>query len=131
MNKILIVEDDKILLDMYKDKFIHDGFAVQTASDGQEGIDKMREFIPDVLLLDLIMPRVSGFEVLKLIKEQPALSNIPIIVLTNIYADAEDLVKNWGVDYFLLKSDYTPQNIVAKVKQIIDDKITKKVPQTT
>src|SRR6266567_4524843 len=122
MNKILLIEDDKIILEMYRDKFTHDGFEVLTASEGQEGFDKMRTAKPDVVILDLIMPKVNGFEFLKLVKADPSLANIPILVLTNIFADAEDLVKNWGVEFFLLKSNYTPQNIVDKVKQILNQK---------
>lgn len=122
MNKILLVEDDKILLEMYHDKFVSEKFDVQTANDGQDGINKMKSFKPDIILLDLIMPRVSGFEVLKMAKADPELKKIPIIVLTNIYADAEDLVKNWGVDFFLLKANYTPDNIATKVKQIVSGK---------
>lgn len=125
MNKILLIEDDKILLEMYRDKFYHEGFTVQTAVDGQEGLEKMKTFAPDIVLLDLIMPRVTGFEMLKLVKADSNLSKIPIIVLTNIYADAEDLVKNWGVKHFLLKADYTPETIVEKVKQIIDQQAAK------
>src|SRR6266478_1864945 len=106
MSKILLVEDDKILLEMYRDKFTNEKFEVQTANNGQEGIEKMRSFKPDIVLLDLIMPGVSGFDVLKIVKDDPELNKIPIFVLTNIYADAEDLVKNWGVKYFLLKSNY-------------------------
>jgi DNA-binding response OmpR family regulator len=122
MSKILLVEDDKILLEMYHDKFTNEKFEVQTASDGQGGINKMKTFNPDIVLLDLIMPRVTGFDVLKMAKADPELTNIPILVLTNIYADAEDLVKNWGVEYFLLKADNTPESIVAKVKEILTRK---------
>jgi DNA-binding response OmpR family regulator len=129
MNKILIIEDDKILLEMYKDKFVKDGFAVETALEGREGIEKMRSFSPNVVILDLIMPNVSGFEVLKLVKQDKVLSAIPIIVLTNIYTDAEDMVKNWGVDYYLLKSDYTPETIVEKVKNILQFNAQKKPSQ--
>lgn len=119
MKKLLLVEDDVVLLEMYKDKFVHEGFDVQTANDGQEGIDKMRTFNPDIVLLDLLMPKVSGFDVLETVKKDPTLSKIPILVLTNILADAEDLVKNWGVRYFLLKADNTPESILDKVKLIL------------
>ena len=122
MYKILLVEDDKILLEMYRDKFKHEGFEVFTAGDGQEGIEEMRLVKPDVVLLDLIMPKVTGFEFLKLVKVDPTLNKIPILVLTNIFADAEDLVKNWGVKYFLLKANYTPESIVNKVKEILGQK---------
>jgi two-component system chemotaxis response regulator CheY len=114
-----VVEDDAVLVEMYKDKFVHEGFDVQTAGDGHDGIQKMRSFQPDVVILDLIMPRVSGFDVLKLSKNDPLLNKIPILVLTNVYVDAEDLVKNWGAEYYLLKSNYTPEDIVNHVRQIL------------
>lgn len=119
MNNILLIEDDAVLLEMYKDKFIHEGFIVETAIDGQDGFEKMKKLKPKLVLLDLIMPKVSGFDVLKLVKDTPGLNKIPILVLTNVYTNAEDLVKNWGVKYFLLKANYTPEDIVAKVKQIL------------
>ncbi len=123
MNKILLVEDDVILLEMYRDKFVHEGFDVQTAVDGQDGIKKMKSFKPDVVLLDLIMPRVSGFDVLKLAKNDPVLNKIPILVLTNIYANAEDLLKNWGAKAFLLKSNNTPEDIVDNVKKLLSHNV--------
>lgn len=119
MNKILIIEDDKILLEMYRDKFLHDGFEVQTSTDGQEGIEKIKTFKPNLVILDLIMPKMTGFDVLKYVKENPTIDKMPILVLTNIYADAEDLVKNWGVEYFLLKSNNTPESIMTKVKEVL------------
>ena len=122
MTNILLIEDDKILLEMYRDKFTQEKFAVQTANDGQEGIEKMKTLLPDLILLDLIMPKVNGFEFLKIVKANPAFKNIPILVLTNIYADAQDLVQNWGVEYFLLKSNQTPESIVAKVKELLGSK---------
>jgi len=122
MNKLLLVEDDAVLLEMYKDKFVHEGFEVQTAVDGQDGIEKMKMFKPDIVLLDLIMPKVTGFDVLKLAKDDPLLNKIPILVLTNIHADAEDLLKNWGARYFLLKANNTPETIFEKVKLILSHK---------
>ena len=130
MNKILLVEDDAVLLEMYKDKFVHEGYDVQTAVEGQDGIGKMRSFQPDVVLLDLIMPGVTGFDVLKLAKDDPVLTKIPILVLTNIFADAEDLVKNWGAESFMLKSNYTPEDIVTKVQQILSRKTPERTDQT-
>lgn len=122
MNKILIIEDDKILLEMYKDEFISEHFQVITANDGQEGIEKMKADRPDVILLDLIMPKVNGYEFLKLVKGDPNLSKTPILVLTNIFTNTEDLIKNWNVATVLLKSDHTPGSIVENVKQIMSKK---------
>lgn len=119
MIKVLLVEDDKILLDMYKDKFTHEGYKVQTAIDGKDGFEKMVAFRPDIVLLDLIMPKGGGYDILKLIKNNQVLNKIPIVVLTNIYADTTDLLQNWGVKYCLLKSNYTPEEVVKKVQEIL------------
>ncbi len=119
MKKILLIEDDAAILEMYRDKFTFAKFDVQTATEGQEGIEKMRKFLPDIVLLDLIMPKMTGFEVLEIIKNDPILNKIPILVLTNIYADAEDLIKNWGVKDFLLKSNCTPEDVEQKVQSIL------------
>jgi len=120
MNKLLIIEDDKILLEMYKDEFVTNKFEVQIANDGQEGLAKMKISLPDAVLLDLIMPRVNGYEFLKLLRVDQTLSKIPVFVLTNIYTNKDDLINNWGVTEVLLKSDHTPGSIVTKVKQVID-----------
>ena len=120
MNKILIIEDDKILLEMYKDAFVNEKFDVHTANDGQEGIIQMKTLMPDAILLDLIMPKVNGYDFLKLVKSDPTLNMVPILVLTNIYSQTEDLIKNWGVKTVLLKSDHTPESIVSSVKQILN-----------
>ena|SRR5258708_172419 len=122
MNKILIIEDDKILLEMYKDEFVSEHFEVLTANEGQEGIDKMKANKPDAILLDIIMPKVNGYEFLKLVKGDPNLSKTPILVLTNVYTNADDLIKNWNVATVLMKSDNTPGNIVTKVKQFMGQK---------
>lgn len=119
MKKILLIEDDAVLREMYQDKFLKEKFDVQTAVDGQEGLSKIKSFLPDVIILDLLMPKVSGFDVLKSIKDDQVLNKIPMIVLTNIFADAEDLVKNWGVDYLLLKANSTPEEVLDRIKQIL------------
>jgi DNA-binding response OmpR family regulator len=119
MSKVLIVEDDLSLSEMYRDKFEHEAFEVLTAADGGEGFEKMKKNKPDVVLLDLLMPKVSGFEVLKMAKDDPDVNKIPILVLTNIFADAEDLIKNWGADYFLLKTNATPDEVVKRVNQLL------------
>jgi CheY-like chemotaxis protein len=119
MPKVLIIEDDENMRDVYSEQFQGGGFAVETANDGQEGMEKMESFVPDIVLLDLLMPRVSGFDFLKNLKDRPDLKHIPIMVITNLYADAQDLLKNWGVAYFLLKVDYTPGEVVEKARMLL------------
>lgn len=115
-----MIEDDPQLQEMYRIAFTQAGFDFQLAGDGREGIDKMRTFTPEVVLLDLILPVMTGFSVLDVINRDPALSKIPVIVMTNIYADAEDLVKNHGVKSFVIKSNVTIEEIVQKVRSLIE-----------
>jgi DNA-binding response OmpR family regulator len=119
MSSILIIEDDVSLLELYKTKFEYEKFIVNTASNGEEGIEKIRNLKPDLVLLDLFMARVSGFDVLKEVRNDHNFKSLPIIVLTNVSVDVEDLLKNWGATDFLLKADSTPEDILNKVKQHI------------
>lgn len=119
MSRILLVEDDPILLSMYQDKFVHEGFDVEIAQDGEAGINKMRSFRPDIVLLDLMMPEQSGFDVLKFAKQDPELKNIPIVILTNAHADESGMVKDWGIAAFLMKADNTPEDVVNKVNVLL------------
>ncbi len=119
MSKVLFIEDDPKLLDVAREKFEREGFTFATAMDGEEGIKQMRLFKPDLVLLDLLMPKVSGFEVLARVKNDPALSKIPIVVLTNVYTDEVDLVKNWHVAHVFLKSNITLRDVVGRVKELL------------
>lgn len=119
MHKILLIEDDTILLQMYQDKFVHEGFTVQTATDGESGIMKMRTFQPDLVLLDLMLPEQSGFDVLKFAKSDSEFTNIPIVILTNAHVDERDMISNWGISAFLMKADNTPADVVTKVREIL------------
>ncbi len=119
MSKVLIIEDDESLRAVYREEFEGEGFTVETANDGQEGIEKLASFLPDVLLLDMLMPKKSGFDVLKHMKDNPEYKHISTLVITNIYTDSRDLVQNWGVSFVLLKVDYTPGQIVAKVRELL------------
>lgn len=117
--KVLLVEDDWMLRDIYEEQLKTEGFLVESASNGEEGITKVTSCMPDVVLLDLLLPKLSGFEFIDIVKKNPATSKIPIIVLTNIWGDVEDLVKRGAVKY-LLKSDYTPDQIVEKVREVLE-----------
>ena len=118
--KILIVEDDSFLLKMYSKKFELEGFEVQTAADGSEGLEKMKSFQPDLVLMDIMMPKMSGLEAMDKAKADPTTKNIPVLVLTNLSTtdDAEAAVKKGAVG-FLVKSDVTPSQVLAKAKEIL------------
>jgi adenylate cyclase len=119
MIKVLLLEDDVVLTEMYLDKFKHEKCEVKTAKDGQEGLTILQSFTPDIILLDLIMPNMSGFDFLKALRKDPKFTSIPVLVLTNIYADAEDLVKNYRVAGVMLKANSTPEQILEKILSVI------------
>ncbi|MEK7079344.1 MAG: response regulator [Patescibacteria group bacterium] len=118
--KILIAEDDQILLDMYKRKFIMEGFEVRVASDGEEALGVLKYFTPNVIMLDVIMPVKSGTEVLEQLQNDPVLKNIPAIMLTNV-ATLEIINESAtkGTVRWLAKSNNTPNDVVAVVKEVI------------
>jgi CheY-like chemotaxis protein len=128
MSKVLMIEDDPLLQNMYKVVFTKAGFDFQFAGDGREGLDKMRVYKPDIVLLDLILPVMTGFSVLDVVNRDPVLKTIPIIVMTNIYADAEDLIKNRGVKSFIIKSDVSIEDVVQKVENVIASSNTQPPP---
>lgn len=120
MPKILIVEDDPFLLKMYNKKFQVEGFQVETAEDGVIGLEKMKTFAPDLVIMDVMMPKLNGLEAVEKAKTDPATSKIPILILTNLSAstDAQAAVAKGAVG-FLVKSDITPAQVIAKVKTIL------------
>ena len=114
---ILIIEDDKFLRELIAQKLIKEGFEISEAVDGEEGIKKIKEEKPDLVLLDLILPGIDGFEVLSKMKEDPALASIPVIILSNLgqKEDVEKGLKLGAVDY-LIKAHFTPGEIIEKIK---------------
>lgn len=117
---VVIVEDEKMLADMYTTKFTMEGFDAQKANDGQAGFDLVKQVKPDVVLLDIIMPKIDGFGVLKMIKDDATLKDTPVILLTNL-GQEEDIKKGkqlGAADYFV-KANHTPAEVVVKVKQVL------------
>ena len=117
---ILIIEDDKFLRELIAQKLIKEGYEISEAVDGEEGLKKIKEEKPDLVLLDLILPEIDGFEVLTRIKEDPALSLIPVIILSNLgqKEDVERGLKIGAVDY-LIKAHFTPGEIIEKIKNAL------------
>ncbi|NCU41587.1 MAG: response regulator [Candidatus Moranbacteria bacterium] len=117
---ILIVEDDSSMRALLEEAFIGAQFIVYTSKDGEDAIDKIARYIPDVVLLDVILPKKDGFEVLKQIRENPSLKSIPVILLTNLER-SEDVEKalSFGATTYLVKSNYTLREIIEKVKTLV------------
>ena len=118
--KILIVEDDKFLRDLISQKLVKEGYDITEAVDGEKGVESVKKDKPDLVLLDLILPGIDGFEVLSRIKADPLLSSIPVIILSNLgqKEDVERGLKLGAVDY-LIKAHFTPEEIIQKVKTVL------------
>lgn len=119
MKKILIIEDDTFLRELIAKKLSREGFEIVHALDGEEGLKKSKEEKPDLILLDLILPTIDGFEVLSQIKRDPELAQIPVVILSNLGQREEiEMGLKMGVDY-LVKANFTPSEIVKKIKDIL------------
>jgi DNA-binding response OmpR family regulator len=118
--KILIAEDDSFLLSMYANKFEMDGFTVFTAEDGKKALRTALKEQPDLILLDLMLPAMDGFEVLKELKNDAKAKEIPVILLTNLsQRDEIDRGLELGAMDYLIKAHVMPSEVVEKVKTIL------------
>ncbi|MCD5385018.1 MAG: response regulator [Candidatus Pacebacteria bacterium] len=120
MKKILIIEDEEILADLLQKKLIQAGYSVLVAVDGVEGMKEIKKDIPDLILLDIIMPKMGGFEVMRELQKEKKFSKIPIIIISNSGQPVElDLAQKLGATDWLIKTDFDPQEVLNKVvKQI-------------
>lgn len=119
-NKILIIEDEEIILDLLQKKLTQEGYSISVAKDGEEGIRAMREDKPDLILLDIVMPKMGGFEVMEEMQKDNSLKDIPIIVVSNSGQPVElDKAQELGAKDWLIKTEFDPQEVVDKVKKWI------------
>lgn len=118
--KILIVDDDLYIKDLYEELLKEGGYDVETAADGEDGLEKMSQGGYDLVLLDVMMPKIDGYGVLvKLSEKPPTVPNGKIIILTNLANDPgiiDECIKK-GATASYIKSDYTPEEFLAKVKE--------------
>lgn len=128
---LLIVEDDPLMSRMYKKIFTFEKYEVDTAADGEEGLDKARSIKPTVILLDIMMPKMNGLQVLDKLKADPDTKNIPVIMLTNLASDkdAENAMIKGAVKY-IVKSEHDPKEVANMVKEIIAAHSRDDVPGT-
>lgn len=121
MTKIAIIEDDPTINQMYRMKFEADGFEVQVADDGQRGVALVESFAPDIILLDLQMPRMGGAEALAEMRAQDWGKDTPVIILTNLgVEEAPKSLKTLNVHSYIVKADLTPRQVVGRVKDVLN-----------
>lgn len=120
MKKILLVEDESALQESFRTVFAGKEYELVQALDGEEGLARMRAEKPDLVLLDLVLPKKHGFEVLKEMKSDEALKDIPVIVLTNL-ENSEDVEKalELGATTYLVKANYSLEEIAQKVEEAL------------
>lgn len=115
--KIMVVEDDEHISKVYEIKFAKEGINVVLARDGEEAVVKITAEKPDVILLDLMIPKKDGFGVLEEIKKNPELANIPVIILSNLGQKSDqDRAIALGANEYLVKVDYSIQDVINKAK---------------
>ncbi|PIR94970.1 response regulator [Candidatus Falkowbacteria bacterium CG10_big_fil_rev_8_21_14_0_10_37_6] len=118
--KILIVEDDQTIGNMYKTGLTNYGYDVVLADDGEKGVNLAKSEKPDIILLDIIMPRVDGFAALSSLKEDPKTKHIPVLMLTNLGQDEDkERGKELGAIDYIVKADLTPMQVSEKIKQYL------------
>lgn len=118
MRKILIVEDEKIILDLLKKKLSQEGYEVSTAENGKDGLEMMRKSKPDLILLDIVMPKMSGFEVMEEMQKDNWLKGIPVIIISNSGQPVEiDKAQALGAKDWLIKAEFDPQEVIEKIEK--------------
>ena len=130
MKKILIIEDEKTLSDVLKNKLTSEGFEVALAGDGQEGLTKIKEFEPDLILLDIMMPKLDGYQVLEKIKEDTTMPKVPVVIISNSGQPVEiDRALQLGAKDYLVKAQFTPEEVMEKVKKFLGGENESKATQ--
>ncbi len=118
---ILFIEDESSLQKTFGEILKQEGYEVASALDGETGLRLVKEKKPDLILLDLILPKMNGFDVLKKIKEDPEIKEIPVIVLTNLEGVADvDKAIELGATTYLVKAQYSLEEVVEKIKKVLN-----------
>ena len=120
--KVLIIEDDLFLRDIIFQELQSAGYETHYAVDGEEGLKKISEVKPDLVLLDIILPGIDGFEILKRKQENPEIAEIPVVILSNL-GQKEEINRGMrlGAKDYLIKAHFTPDEVLQKVKQVLGE----------
>lgn len=116
---ILLIEDEEMLSSMYKTKFEKEGYPVTVANDGEDALEKAKNGSYDLVLLDIILPKLDGFAVLKSLRAMDAYKTTPIIMLSNL-GQAEDIEKGkkLGATDYMIKANFTPSQVLSKIQSL-------------
>ena len=118
--KIMIVEDDRFLSSLMKARLEKEGFSVDQAFDGEEALVKLKSEIPALVILDLIMPKVTGFEVLQTISITPQLTKVPVVILTNLAQDSDiEKARELGAKEYFVKVKVSIDDLIGKIKTLV------------
>ncbi len=118
--KIIVAEDDKFMAKVYREKLRDEGYDVEIAYDGEESLEKVNKFKPNLVILDMIMPKRNGFEVLKAIKDNPETKAIPVIILSNLgQLSDSDKGKQLGAIDYIIKGEESFKSVMEKVKKYL------------
>jgi len=121
MAKILLIEDDPLIVKIYTTRLTADGYNVFSAENGEDGLAVAEKEIPDLVVLDIMMPRIDGYGVLEKIRSNPQLKHIPILVYSNLAVEEEIArAKNMGANEFVVKADLSPTEMVHKIKSYVE-----------
>jgi len=118
MKKILLAEDDPFLIDIYETKLKESGFELEVVSDGSEVLSRAKEIKPDIVILDIVLPQMDGWEILKSLRSEKSLEDLKIIILSNL-GQKEEVEKGFalGATGYLIKAHYTPSQVVEEIKK--------------
>ncbi|MBU4351273.1 response regulator [Candidatus Parcubacteria bacterium] len=120
MKQILLVEDDSFLIDIYTTKFKEMGFNIDVAQDGNQALRKILENNVELVLLDIVLPHVDGWEILKKIRQENSLKDLKVVILSNLGQKSEvDKAFALGATKYLIKAHYTPSEVVEEIKKIL------------
>ena len=120
MAKILFIEDDPLIVKIYTTRLTADGYQVFSAENGEEGLKVAEKEIPDIIILDVMMPKIDGFGVLEKLRAHEQLKSKPVLVYSNLGQDEEiERAKKMGATEFIVKANLSPTEMVEKIKQYL------------
>ncbi len=120
MKKILLIEDDSLIVKIYTTRLVADGFKVLSAGNGEEGLRIAEQERPDLILLDIMMPKMDGFSVLETLRRHDVLKQVPIIVYSNLAQESEmKRALELGANEFIVKANISPTELVNKIKSYL------------